>query len=75
MSNMNTSTLEQLVEQLAAIDGIMRDDIEIHDDTVTTYVATGELEAAQSLDDVSVEVLEEYKYEYLISVAPRNIST
>jgi len=61
-----------LVEQVAGIDGVMGDDIHVHGDKVTTYVPTGQMEAAKELDDVSVEVLEEHDHEYLISVAPRN---
>jgi hypothetical protein len=50
----------------------MRDDIHVHEDKVTTYVLTGQLEAAKELDGVSVEVLEEHDHEYLILVALRN---
>jgi len=28
----------QIVEQVAGIEGVMRDDIEVHDDSVTTYI-------------------------------------
>lgn len=63
---------DRLVEQVSGIDGVMRDDIHVHEDKVTTYVPTGQLEAAKELDGVSVEVLEEHEYEYLISVVPRN---
>ena len=61
--------LNQLVERLSDIDGVMRDDIEMHDDVVTTYIPTGELDAAKELAGVTVEVLEEYEHEYLISVS------
>jgi hypothetical protein len=63
---------DRLVEQVSGIDGVMRDDIHVHEDKVTTYVPTGQLEAAKALDGVSVEVLEEHEHEYLISVVPRN---
>lgn len=66
---------DRLVEQVVGIDGVMRDDIHVHEDKVTTYVPTGQLEAAKELDDVSVEVLEEHDHEYLISVTPRNTGT
>jgi hypothetical protein len=68
MTASNTNA-NQLVEQLAEIDGVIRDDIEVIDDAVTTYIPTGELKAAEELDGVTVEVLEEYEHEYLISVS------
>lgn len=68
MTASNTNA-NQLVEQLAEIDGVMRDDIEVIDDAVTTYIPTGKLKAAEELDGVTVEVLEEYEHEYLISVS------
>lgn len=66
---------DRLVEQVAGIDGVMRDDIHVHEDKITTYVPTGQLEAAKELDEVSVEALEEHDHEYLISVTPRNTGT
>lgn len=48
---------------------MMRDDIEVHIDSVTTYIPTEKLETAKELDGVSVEVLEEYDHDYLISVS------
>jgi hypothetical protein len=68
MTASNTNA-NQLVEQLAEIDGVIRDDIEVIDDAVTTYIPTGKLKAAAELDGVNVEVLEEYEHEYLISVS------
>jgi hypothetical protein len=59
----------QIVEQVAGIEGVMRDDIEVHDDSVTTYIPIDKLDAAKGLEGVSVEVLEEYEHEYLISVS------
>lgn len=74
MTALKTDT-DRLVEQVAGIDGVMRDDIHVHEDKVTTYVPTGQLEAAKELDEVSVEILEEHDHEYLISVTPRNTGT
>lgn len=62
-----TSGTEYIVEELAAISGVLRDDIHVSDDTVTTYVPTDQLEDAEGLEDTNIEVLEEYKHEYLIS--------
>jgi len=59
----------QIVEQVAGIEGVMRDDIEVHDDSVTTHIPIDKLDAAEGLEGVSVEVLEEYEHEYLISVS------
>jgi hypothetical protein len=58
---------ESIEKELTAIEGVMRDDIVVNDDTVTTYVPTDQLEDAKSLREVDVEVLEEHEYEYLIS--------
>jgi len=74
MTALKTDT-DRLVEQVAGIDGVMRDDIHVHEDKVTTHVPTGQLEAAKELDEVSVEILEEHDHEYLISVIPRNTGT
>jgi hypothetical protein len=74
MTALKTDT-DRLVEQVAGIDGVMRDDIHVHEDKVTTYVPTGQLEAAKELDEVSVEILEEHDHEYLISVTLRNTGT
>lgn len=62
-----TSGTEYIVEELAAISGVMRDDIHVSDDTVTTYIPTDQLERARDLQDIEVEVLEEHEHEYLIS--------
>jgi hypothetical protein len=67
--------VDWLVEQISSIDGLMRDDIQIHEDKVTTYVPTKQMEAVRDLDDSAVEILEEHEYEYLISITPRNVST
>lgn len=66
---------DRIVEQVAGIDDVMRDDIHVHEDKVTTYVPTGQLEAGKELDGVAVEVLEEHEHEYLISVTPCNTGT
>lgn len=56
---------------MAAISGVMRDDIHLSDDTVTTYIPTGQLEDAEALEDIDVEVLEEHEHEYSISAKAR----
>jgi hypothetical protein len=45
MSSPNT---DSIVEELAAISGVMRDDIHVSDDTVTTYIPTDQLEDAEA---------------------------
>jgi hypothetical protein len=64
---MSSSNTDPIVEELAAIDGVMRDDIHISDDTVTTYIPIDQLEDAEALEGIDIEVLEEHEYEYLIS--------
>jgi len=64
MSSPNT---DSIVKELAAISGVMRDDIHVSDDTVTTYIPTDHLEDAEALEDIDVEVLEGHQHEYLIS--------
>lgn len=64
---MSSSNTDSIVEELAAISGVMRDDIHVSDDTVTTYIPTDQLEDAEGLEDIDVEVLEEHEHEYLIS--------
>lgn len=60
-------SLEEIADQLAGIGGVLQDDIHIKDDTGASYVPTDKLDAAQAMDSVTVEVLEEYEHEYLIS--------
>jgi hypothetical protein len=69
------SNTDRLVEQLAAIGGVMRDDIHVHEEKVTTYVPIDRLDEAEGLDGVAVEILEEHEHEYLISVTPRKSGT
>lgn len=61
------SGTDPIVEKLVAISGVLRDDIHASDDTVTTYVPTDRLEDAEALEDVDVDIIEEYEHEYLIS--------
>jgi hypothetical protein len=61
------SNTEDIVEELAAISGVMRDDIHVSDNTVTTYIPRDKLEVAEALEDIDVEILEEHEHEYLIS--------
>ena len=66
MTSTATGT-DRIVEELADIRGVMRDDIHVSDDTVTTYIPLDRLEDTQELEGIEVEVLEEYEHEYLIS--------
>jgi hypothetical protein len=55
----SASDTDYMVEKLADLDYIMRDDIHVsNDDTVTTYVPTDRLEDVQNLEDIDVEALE-----------------
>jgi hypothetical protein len=68
---MSSSNIESIAEELAAISGVMRDDIQVSDDTVTTYIPTDQLADVEASEDIDVEVLEEYEYEYLICAKAR----
>lgn len=64
----SVSGTDYIVEKLADLDYVMRDDIHFSsDDTVTTYVPTDRMEDVQELEDIDVEILEDHEYEYLIS--------
>jgi hypothetical protein len=63
----STGGTDYIVEELAAISGVLKDDIHVSDDTVTTYIPTDQLVQARELQDIEVEVLEEHEHEYLIS--------
>lgn len=63
----STTGTDRNVEELADIQGVLRDDIHVSDDTVTTYVPLDRLEDAQDLEGFEVEILEEHEHEYLIS--------
>lgn len=63
----STTGTDRIVEELADIQGVLRDHIHVSDDTVTTYVPLDRLEDAQDLEGIEVEVLEEHEHEYLIS--------
>jgi hypothetical protein len=56
------SDTNQIVEQIAGIEG-MRDNIEVQDDCVTTYIPIDRLDAAEGFEGMSVEVLEEYEHD------------
>lgn len=66
MSSLESNT-ESIVGELNSISGVMRDDIHVSGDTVTTYIPTDQLVIAEALEDIDVEVLEEHEHEYLIS--------
>jgi hypothetical protein len=46
---------------------VLRDDVHVSKETVTTYIPTDQLENVEALEDIDVKVLEEYEQEYLIS--------
>ena len=52
---------ENIVNQLAGIDGVLRDDITVKEGKVTTYIPKDILEATQEMEGSIVEVLEESK--------------
>ncbi|WP_156105671.1 hypothetical protein [Halobellus rufus] len=58
------------MEELVGVKGVMRDDIHVNDDTVTTYVPLDRLEDPEGLEGITVKVVEEYEYEYPISAKP-----
>lgn len=61
---------ENIVNQLAGIDGVLRDDIHVQEGKVTTYLPKDMLEAAREMEGIMVEVLEEHEHEYLIVAEP-----
>ena len=61
------SRTEFIVKELAALSGVMKDDIHVSDDTVTTYISNDQLRRAKELEDIEVKIIEEHEYEYLIS--------
>jgi hypothetical protein len=63
----STTGTGRIVKKLADFQGILRDDIHVSDNTVTTYVPLYRLENAQDLEGIGVEVLEDHVHEYLIS--------
>lgn len=70
MSSSDSDT-ESIVEELDSISGVMRDDIHVSGDIVTTYIPTDQLQNAEAMEDIDVEVLEEHEHEYLISAKAR----
>ena len=61
-----TTGTEYIVDKLAAISGVLEDDIHVSDDTVTTYIPTDQLNQAKELENIEIELLEEHEHEYLI---------
>lgn len=61
---------ENIVNQLAGIDGVLRDDITVQEGKVTTYIPKDMLEEAREMEGTVVEVLEEAEHEYLIVAEP-----
>lgn len=61
---------EEIVNELAVIDGILRDDILVREGKVTTYLPRDRIDAARELEGVTIEVLEEYEQEFLIVATP-----
>ncbi|MFB6228695.1 MAG: hypothetical protein ABEH88_09075 [Halobacteriales archaeon] len=58
---------DYIVDALVAIGGVMEADIQISEDTVTTYVPADQLETVQQLKDIDIEVIGDYEHEYLVS--------
>lgn len=61
---------ENIVNQLAGIDGVLRDDIHVQEGKVTTYIAKDTLEAARDMEGIVIEVRDEHEHEYLIVAEP-----
>lgn len=61
---------ENIVNQLAGIDGVFRDDIAVQEGKVTTYLPKDMLAKTREMEGVVVEVLEEAEHEYLIVAKP-----
>lgn len=61
---------ENIVNELAGIDGILRDDIHVQEGKVTTYLPKDMLETARAMEGIIVKVLEEHEHEYLIVAEP-----
>lgn len=59
--------IESIVDRLAAIGGVMREDIDIDEDTVTAYVPADQLNFVKQLEGIDIEVIEQYEHEHLIS--------
>lgn len=64
---------EDIVNQLAGIDGVLRDDIHVQEGKVTTYIPKDMIDAARDLEGIVVEVLEEYEHELLIVAEPTDL--
>ena len=61
---------DNIVNELAGIDGVLRDDIVVQEGKVTTYIPKDMLEAARKVEGIVIEVLEEHEHEYLIVAEP-----
>lgn len=61
---------DYITEELATVSGVIRDDIHVREETVTTYIPADQLENVEAWEHITVEVLEEYEHEYLISAKP-----
>lgn len=61
---------ENIVNELAGIDGVLRDDMVVQEGKVTTYIPKDMLETAREIEGIMVEVLEEHEHEYLIVAEP-----
>jgi hypothetical protein len=61
---------ENIVNELAGTDGVLRDDIHVQEGKVTTYIPKNMLDAAREMEGIMVEVLEEHEHEYLIVAEP-----
>lgn len=63
---------ENIVNQLAGIDGVLRDDITVQEGKVTTYISKDMLKDVRKMEEIMVEVLDEHEHEYLIVAEPIN---
>jgi hypothetical protein len=63
---------ENIVNQLAGIDGVLRDDITVQEGKVTTYISKDMLGELREMEGILVEVIDESEHEYLIVAQPIN---
>jgi hypothetical protein len=62
-----TDVTGSIVDKLATIGGVMREDINVSEDTVTAYVPADQLNAVRQLGGMDIEIIEEYEHEHLVS--------
>jgi len=62
----STISTDEIVNQLEDFGGVFQNDIHVSED-MTIYIPMDKLDTAYKLEEIEVEVLEEYDHEYLIS--------